>query len=161
MPRTSPASFRGICADAKGILAPTRICLTTLKVVARMKPIRQVEVARLMLAADCYDTAYALALLGGTEESLLNGWRSYPRIPMGAKQRNVVSCEISTLADQLGKLKLTGTDLVTLLISCLYAERLLANQRIKKYLERNWPEIYRDLEDVIREAGQPDKIGET
>jgi hypothetical protein len=59
---------------------------------------------------------------------------------------------IRVLSDQLARLSiLNGSDVIALLVSCRYAERLLTNQRIRKYLERKWPAICEDLAGLVNE----------
>jgi hypothetical protein len=151
MSRDVQTHFAGIASEAKNLLESRNVSSKALGILARMNPVRQAEVARLMVAADCYSAPYAKALIGGTDRSLINGPRAKAKVPMTPQKRKAASLEITALADQLNKLSgLGGSDLITLFISGKYAERLLANQRIRKYLAKKWPEIWRDLEDLIR-----------
>jgi hypothetical protein len=151
MSRDGQAHFTGIGSEAKNLLASRNVSSKALSILARMNPVRQAEVARLMVAADCYSAPYAKALIGGTDRSLINGPRARAKVPMQAQKRKAASQEITALADQLNKLSdLDGSDLITVLVACKYVERLLANQRIRKYLGKKCPKICKDLEDLIQ-----------
>ena len=72
---------------------------------------------------------------------------------MESVKRKAASEEITTLADHLtGLAAVNGSDLITLVVSCRYAERLLTNQRIRRYLEKKWPEILMDWENLVHEV---------
>jgi hypothetical protein len=140
----------GIVPEARSLLQSKSICSKALNIISRMNPIRQAEVARLMVAAACYSTPYARALIGAADLSNLNGVKARAKVPMPAEQGKAINLEITLLAIQLNQLsKLKGLDLITLQISRRYTERLLSNQRIRKYLERKWPAIYTDLADLV------------
>ena len=152
MRRATNTAFDGVGLEAQSLLRAKNISSKALGIVARMNPARQAEVARLMIAADCFSAPYLRALIGATERSLVVGARECPRIPMRSRQRKEANQEIRVLSDQLARLSiLNGSDVVALLVSCRYAERLLTNQRIRRYLERKWPAICEDLEDLVKE----------
>jgi hypothetical protein len=146
----------GIVAEARSLLESKRVCATTLQVIARMNPIRQAEAARLMVAAGCYSKPYARALMGATDRSMVIGPRAYAQVLLPSKKRKAANQEITELAEQLDRLStLSGSDLIGLHVSCRYAESLLANQRIRRYLEKKWPVICEDLVDLLNQTRSP------
>ena len=151
MPRRSTVSFEGIAAEAVLLLQSKSVSSRMLSVLARMSPSRQAEVARLMVAAGCYDALYARALISATGRSLLSGTRAHAKVAMSSRNRRAAGQEIGALAGRLNQLSgIGGADLLTLMASRRYTERLLKNNRIRKYLEKNWPEICKDLADLVR-----------
>jgi hypothetical protein len=146
--------FEGIGYDADSLLRSKNVSSKALDILDRMNPVRQAEVARLMVAVDCYSAPYAKALISATARSQVNCPRAFPRIPMNSREAGAANREITAIADQLTRLSgINGSDLITLLVSCRYAERLLANQRIRRYLEKKWSAVCKDL-GVLAHAAQ-------
>src|SRR5689334_24767600 len=56
----------GICKEAVELLKDRRISPKSFSTIRKMKPVRQIEVAQLMLASNRYSEAFADALLAGT-----------------------------------------------------------------------------------------------
>ncbi len=55
-----------------------------------------------------------------------------------------------------------GTDMLTLSITCGYIERILANSRVEKHLEKHHPDILGELRALLAEVKpQKDKSSET
>lgn len=151
MPRHVQIGSEGVAPEAWSLLESRGVSPTALHILARMTPLRQAEAARLMVAVGCYSAPYAKALMGGTYRSSVNGPRSCAKIPMGRRKRKAANQEITEIADQLNLLDgLSGADLLTLLVSCRYADRLLANARVKRYLENKWPAVCGDLSELVR-----------
>jgi RepB plasmid partitioning protein len=151
-PKSGPC-FKGVAPEAHGLLQSKKLGAKAWEELARMVPMRQVEAARLMVASGCYSAPYLRSIVAASDASLIGCLKARPRIPLESRKRKAASEEITALADQLTKLTtLNGLDLITLLVSCRYAERLLSNPRTKRYLQKQWPEILTDLESIVREA---------
>ena len=129
--------------DADRLLQSKNLSPTTQYELARMIPARQEEFARLMIASGCFISPYVRALVGASDKTLLSNPKGRPRrLVMKSPQKDAANKEISELAGQLKELSgLSGTDLIILFVSTRYAQRLLSNRRIKRYLTKRWPEI--------------------
>ena len=139
-------------SDADRLLQSIKLAPTTRYELARMIPARQEEFVRLMIASGCFISPYVRALVGASDKTLLANPKGRPRrLVMKSPQREAANKEISELAVQLKELSdLSGTDLIVLFVSTRYAQRLLSNQRVKRYLTKCWPEIANGLEDTVR-----------
>ncbi len=61
----------GICGEAAELLKDKQVALTGFRVLKKMKPLRQVEAVRLMVAMNKYTIIYARSLLAATSENQL------------------------------------------------------------------------------------------
>jgi hypothetical protein len=137
---------------ADRILQSKNLSPATRYELARMIPARQEEFARLMIASGCFVSPYVRALVGASDKALLANPKGRPRrFVMQSPQRDVANKEIGELASRLKELSgLSGTDLMVLFVSTRYAQRLLCNPRVKRYLTKCWPEIANGLEDTVK-----------
>jgi ParB-like chromosome segregation protein Spo0J len=63
--------LKGICPEAAEILQNQRVGADAFSALRRMKPVRQIDVAQLMMSAMKFSGRFARALLNGTREELL------------------------------------------------------------------------------------------
>ena len=59
----------GICPEAAELLKDKHIPLNTFRVLRKMRPMRQIEVAERMIGVNCYTTRFAESLLASTPQS--------------------------------------------------------------------------------------------
>lgn len=153
MARNPQTAREQLCAEARAVLGSRDISQRALRGLGRMAPARQTEAARLMVAAGCYSAPYTRALVAASYRPSVSGPRNDARIPMHPRKRAGANREISYLAAQLEKLSgLGGADLITLAVSSQYAGRLLANIRVRKYLEKKWPATLKSIEGLVNEV---------
>jgi hypothetical protein len=151
MQRNGRINFDCIAPDAKALLETKDISAKALCELSRMTPKRQAEAARLMVASGCYSTPYVKSLIGGTEGRLMPNPRSRPRMPMKAPTRKAASDEITMIAGQLQNLNnLTGAKMLALLLYCRYAQRLLGNKSVRRYMERTYPQVCEQLQKAVQ-----------
>jgi hypothetical protein len=63
--------LNGVCKEAIEILKEKRVNPKAFSVLRKMKPVRQVEAAQLMVASNMFSGRFAAALLAGTRDELL------------------------------------------------------------------------------------------
>jgi hypothetical protein len=78
--------LNGISPEAVEMLKDKQIGQSTLQVLRRVKPMRQIEISELMVSANNYSKGYAEALLLGTPKDLLVA-------PGAPRVRTRISCE--------------------------------------------------------------------
>lgn len=141
----------GMCADAVHILRDHRVTAKAFSVLKKMKPIRQVECAQLMVASNMYNGLFAQALLAGTRDTMLsNPENERPKKSVTAEQRMRMQNETDNLISDLnGVEKSYGTEVLTLSVACKYLAKVLANERIHRALEQRHPEILDEIESVV------------
>lgn len=149
--REKQGLLRGIAAEVVELLKDRELGVGVFSLLRKMKPLRQIEVAELMIAANRLTVSYAKALLAATPKEQL----AEPEKP---KAIHGVSAEaIARMEEEMDHLQRDyrliedgyGTTILNLVVAKGYIGRLLANDAIARYLERNHPEMKRELEGII------------
>ena len=152
--------LRGIAAEVAELLKDRQLVIAVFSLLRKMKPLRQIEVAELMIAANRLTVSYATALLAATPKEQL----AEPEKP---KAIGGVGAEaIARMEEEMDHLQRDyrliedgyGTTMLNLVVAKDYVGRLLANDGVARYLERNHPEMKRELEGIIA-AIRTDAVG--
>lgn len=156
----------GICKEAIEILRNSDVCASVFAILKKMKPIRQIEAAEQMHATGTHSVRFAQALLEVTRpESLIETVvKRKPTIEATSKAAQaMLEQETDLLIRELKAVEESyGTDMLTLSITCGYVERLLANARVEKHLEKHHADILGELRTLLAEVKpQKDKTSET
>ena len=133
----------GICPEAAEILKDKHMPVKSFRSLRMMLPLRQIEVAELMVAMNKYSVAYARTLLAATPTSQLVEKRK-PKVIKGvsAEQVALMEGESANLDREFKNCELTyGVDHLDLVLAKGYLDRLLDNIRIVQYLSRHQPDI--------------------
>jgi hypothetical protein len=124
----------------------------------KMKPLRQIEVAELMIAANRLTVSYARALVAATPKEQL-AEPEKPKAIRGAEAIARMEAEMDHLQRDYRLIEDGyGTTILNLVVAKGYVARLLANDVVARYLERNNPEMKRELEGIIS-AIRTDAVG--
>jgi hypothetical protein len=141
----------GICPEAIDILRTSPVTADAFTVLRKMKPIRQIEAAEHMLASSRYSVLFAKALLEVTRPELLAEGCASKKLdtkPVGT--RVMLEQETDMLLRDLKAVEDSyGTDILILMVSQRYIERLLGNDRVERHLNRHHPEILNTLRSLI------------
>ena len=142
--------LKGIAPEVVELLKDRMVNSLVFRILRNMTPMRQVEAAELMCAANRYTYAYARALLAATKSDQLVD-------PKRGKNIRGVSVEdIARMEREMNGLtrdyKLVedgfGTTVLNLVVARGYLARLLGNNRVLRYLDRHHPEILNELKAV-------------
>lgn len=144
----------GICDEAVAILKDKPCPMALFEILRKMKSLRQIEAAELLVNANNYTVAYASAILAGTPQSQLVD---------GAKPKRVMSVTPETMARmerELGRLQESitsiqesyGKDHLQLTVIKGYISKLLGNPRIVRYLMQYRPEFLSEFQAIAEMA---------
>jgi len=141
----------GICKDAIELLKDRRISSNAFSVLRKMKPVRQVEVAQLMVSSNRYTEAFTHALLAGTRADMLVEPEKIQSAKLcSADQKIGMERETDELLRDLKSVEASyGTEVLALSVSCRYVARILANSKVRHYIEGRFPDILSELDAVI------------
>jgi len=141
----------GICKDAIELLKDRRISSNAFSVLRKMKPVRQVEVAQLMVSSNRCTEAFTSALLAGTRaDMLLEPEKIHSAKLCSADQKIGMERETDELLRDLKSVEATyGTEVLALSVSCRYVARILANSKVRHYIEGRFPDVLSELDAVI------------
>jgi len=143
--------LNGICPETAEILKNAKAGAATFAVLRKMKPVRQIDVARLMVSAQKYSGSFARALLDGTrQEFLVPSPQVRPRA--ASTEQAILEQETDDLLKHVRSIQENyGNDVRNLTASCRYAERLLSNPRVRRYLGKNHTDTLSALDNLLAE----------
>jgi hypothetical protein len=140
----------GICPEAADLLRDKQIALTGFQILKKMKPMRQIEAAELMVAMNKYTVNYARSLLAATPASELKDPEK-PKAVRGIsrQQLELMERESANLERELRLVEDTyGTDHLDLVLGRGYVSKLISNARITRYIEMYHPEFLPEFEKI-------------
>ena len=138
----------GICPEVVKLLQTRKVGLVTFTVLKRMKPLRQVEAAKHMIASSVFSSSFARALFYATKpDMLVKPQKARKKSTTPETATNLFTQESETILRDLKSLEAElGKEALTLTVFRGYIRRLVANPRVQRYLERK----HRDILEVLR-----------
>jgi hypothetical protein len=116
----------------------------------KMKPMRQIEVAELLVAANNYTAPYVKALLAATRPEMLVDPDKHKTVEgLTPEQVAKMEKEMEGLQRDLKVIEEThGTEVLNLVLARGYLVKLLGNARIVRYLGQHHPDLVRELQTI-------------
>lgn len=142
----------GICQEAVGLLKDKICPLAVFDVLRKMKPIRQIETAELLINANNYSVNYAAAILAGTPQAQLVDATTPKRMKgMTAEALARMEVELTRLQRAITSIQDTyGQDHLHLTVVKGYLAKLVGNSKIAKYLEKQQPEFLSEFRSITQ-----------
>jgi len=140
----------GICSEAAEILKDKQVSLTGFRVLKKMKPMRQIEAAELMVTMNKYTVNYARSLLAATPTSqLIDPEKTKVLKGISQQQLELMERESANLERELRLVKDTyGADHLDLVLARGFVSKLVSNARITRYLAMYHPEFLPEFERI-------------
>lgn len=142
--------LEGICAETVSILKDKPCPMIVFETLRKMKSLRQIEAAELLVNANNYSAAYAAAILASTPQSqLLEGAK--PKRVMGVSPETVARMEreLSRLQESITSIQESyGKDHLHLTVIKGYISKLLGNPRIVRYLMQHRAEFLSEFQTI-------------
>ena len=148
--------LKGICPEVVSLLEKHRLSDQAFSVLRKMKPLRQIESAELMIASNNFSLRFLSAILSTTRPELLIDRESkgYARTHDGAKTSALETEQTSLIRDLKAIENSYGLDMLTLAVSLKYVERMMANDNVRSYVQRACPETLSLLLELLQESCQ-------
>lgn len=141
----------GICPEAIKLLRDRRVSSAALREMKRVVPLRQIEMAELMITANNCTASYAKCLYTGTPEDQRLADQA-PEEDRGLASEDVARMqrEMATLHRDIKVVEEThGENVLNLVLSVGYVRKLLGNNRIARYLQNHHTDILAEFEKII------------
>lgn len=144
----------GICPEVVELLKDRSVNPVTFEVLRKMKPVRQIEVAELLLATNNFTSSYAKALLAATRQADLARPDKPKKVGgMTPEQMVRMEREMASLNQDFKALEASyGDDVLHLVIASGYLARLIGNPEIERFLQSRHPEIFKEFRAIITAA---------
>lgn len=142
--------LNGICKEAIEILKNKHVSLGAFAFLRKLKPMRQIEVADLLVATGNFSVPYAKALLAATRSDMLVDPDKH-KVVEGLTPEQVAKMEkeMEVLQRDLGLIEEShGNQVLNLVLARGYLAKLLGNARVERYLGQHHADIFRELQSV-------------
>lgn len=126
----------------------------TFDVLRKMRPLRQIEAAELMISVNNFTLPYAKAILAATKQSDLTKPDQPKKIVgMTPEQMARMERELEGLNRDFKAVEETyGDDVLQLVLASRYLGRLVENQNIHRYLNKYHPDLLAEFQVIIGAA---------
>lgn len=140
----------GICAEAVQLLRDRRVTGNALRELRKVKPIRQIEIAELLCAADNYSVGYVKCLVATTAaDHLVDPDRGKVSRGLAPEDLSRIEHEMASQARELRFITEShGRNTLHLVVVVSYLRRLLENGRVARYLAQRHPEIHAEFQKL-------------
>jgi ParB-like chromosome segregation protein Spo0J len=142
--------LNGVCKEAAELLKNKRVSLGVFSILKKMKPMRQIEVAELLLASTNFSVPYAKALLAATQPDMLLEPDKHKTVEgLTPEQISKMEKEMEVLQRDLKLVEEShGNQVLNLVLARSYLVRLFDNGRVARYLGQHHADIFRELQMV-------------
>jgi ParB-like chromosome segregation protein Spo0J len=145
--RDEKTRLSNICSEAIELLKDKPVAHHALRVLQKVRPYRQVEMAELMNLSNSHSASHAKALLAATAADQLV---APPKNDARPEQITKLENEMRTIERDFVVLEDSySTDVLNLQLARAYLKTLVANPRVAKHLGQKHPDILGQLEKVI------------
>jgi len=143
--------LEGICREAVEILKTRQMSHLVFGLLKKIKPMRQIEVAELLMTASNFSVAYAKALLAATKPDMLIDPDKH-KVIEGLTREQVAKMqnEMEVLQQELKLIEEShGNEVLNLVLARGYLGKLFGKGRIARYLSQNHADIFRELQSIL------------
>jgi len=142
--------LNGICDETVAILKDKPCPMAVFEILRKMKPLRQIEAAELLVNANNYSVAYASAILAGTPQTQLAEGSKPKRIKgITPEAMARMESELARLQESITSIQETyGQDHLHLTVVKGYLAKLLGNARVVRYLMQHRPEFLTEFQAI-------------
>lgn len=142
----------GIAPEVVDLLKDKPVGHHAFQKLRKMKPLRQLEVAELMVSANNYSANYAKALLATTKPSDLHRPEELRKATgLTAEQMARLEREMAAVSADYKELESSyGDDMLVLVVAAGFLERLLSKPEIERFLSGRYPEFLETFRSIVQ-----------
>ena len=149
--RSSKSLLTDICPEAIEILKDKPVTEAALRAMKRVKPMRQIEMAELMVTSGTYTKAYAeaLAMTAPADQQVEQPATKKAAVTRPEELARMEN-ELKALEKDFAMLDETyGRNVVDLTLARGYLKKLLDNGKVVRFLAQKYPEILAEFQRVV------------
>jgi len=142
--------LNGIHPEAIEIIKDKQVCQSAIRMLKKVIPLRQIEIAELMITANNFSQGYAHALLMGTPaDQLVAPEKSKQVKGLSAEEVARMEQEMQSAEHDFKAVEQSyGENVLNLTLAGAYVKKLLLNAKVIRFLSSKHPEIFSVFEDV-------------
>jgi hypothetical protein len=147
--RTKRNLLVGICAEAADLLRDKHVPMHAFPELRKLKPMRQIAAAEMMVAMNRYSTGYVKSIVAATpEDQLVEGKKQMTR-GLTEAQIALMSQESAQLDREFKLVEQTyGSDHLDLVLAAAYVNNLLTNARIVRHLAEHHSDLLKEFQKI-------------
>jgi hypothetical protein len=143
----------GICPEAVELLKDKRVGSKVFYFLRKMKPLRQIDAAELMVSGKNYSIAFVNSILTVTPPEQLVHPEKRGEHSETVESSSLLEETTNSLVSDLAMARKTyGADVLSLSVICRCVESLTKNGKVAKYLERNHSAVFEELQDLVMQV---------
>lgn len=144
--RHKKSLLEGICPEVAQLLNDKHVPINTIGELKKLKPLRQIEAAQLMIAMNKFTVTYARSLVVATTEAML----VKPKKPvrgLSQEQITLIEQEAAVLDREFKAIEQDyGSDHLDLVLAIGYVSRILSSARVVRHLAQFHPDILAEFQ---------------
>jgi len=143
--------LNGICSETIELLQNHHIGREAMREIRRVKPLRQIEMAELMIKSYNFTTSYAKCLVAATpDDELAEPEKSKAPKGMTADEVAGIEREMESLEENFLAIENThGQNVLNLVLATGYLKTLMDNASVARYLSSNHSGICAEFKNIV------------
>lgn len=139
----------GICSETANLLSDKHVPLKVFHELRKLRPMRQIAAAEMMVAMNRYSTGYVKSIVAATPaDQLVEGKPAVVR-GLSAHQIDLMTEESARLDREFKLIEQTyGADHLDLVLAAAYVTSLLNNARVVRHLAQFHPDLLREFQKI-------------
>jgi hypothetical protein len=153
----------GVCDEAVELLKDKPIARGGLLEIRRVAPMRQIEMAELMIASNNFSLGYVKCLAAATPvEQLAESDRQTAKKRFSVENLAKIEREMESINQEMRSLEEThGRNVLNLVIVVGYLKKLLTSANVVKYLARKQPELLSQFQKLVESTSLDGGVAES
>ena len=141
----------GITEGAANLLKDKNISEKAIRLLKKVKPLRQIEIAELLVSANNYSLGYVEALILGTpSDQRMNPAEPKKKTGLSAEELAGMEREMESLEKDFKAVKANFTEnMMCLTCARGYIKKLLNNAKVVRFLNANFSDIISGFEGIV------------
>ena len=141
--------LKGICPEVAELLRDKHVPINCFAELRRLKPMRQLRAAEMMVAMNRYSVSYVKSIVAATPaDQFIEGRKPVAR-GLTREQLDLMAQESERLDQEVKVIeKCYGEDHLDLVLATAYVASLLENARVVRYLARSHPGILAEFQKM-------------
>lgn len=147
--RTKRNLLSGICPEVVDMLRDKHVPINTFIAMRKLKPLRQIAAAEMMMAMNRYSVGYARSIVAGTPEDQLVTPRKKTVRGLTDEQAALMERESADLDREFRLIENTyGAEHLDLVLAIGYVTRLLGSVRVVRHLAQFHPNLLNEFQKI-------------
>jgi hypothetical protein len=146
--RHKKSLLEGICPEVAQLLNDKHVPINTIGELKKLKPLRQIEAAQLMIAMNKFTVTYARSIVVATPDVML----VKPKKPvqgLSQEQITLMEQEAAGLDREFKAIEQDyGSDHLDLVLAIGYVSRILSSARVVRHLAQFYPDILAEFQRI-------------